>query len=78
MTNPGHGTTVIRNVRLPSVERYSGNLAWDITCLDGRVQNVTPSGSCIHDNYQGTLIDADGGVLIPSYVRCYIHHDYYV
>ncbi|OAX41748.1 Metallo-dependent hydrolase [Rhizopogon vinicolor AM-OR11-026] len=73
MTSPN--STVIRNVRLSSAERNSETLAWDIACLDGRVQSVTSSGSCVHDDHQATLIDADGGVLIPSLCHSHIHLD---
>ncbi|KAG2033692.1 hypothetical protein BDR03DRAFT_1001969 [Suillus americanus] len=66
--------TVIRNVRLPCTEHSETSTAWDIACLDGRVQSITSSGSCIpHDN--ALVVEADGGVLVPSLCHSHIHLD---
>lgn len=66
--------TVIRNVRLPCTEQHSGTSTWDIACLDGRVQSITSSGSCVpHD--EATIIEADGGVVVPSLCHSHIHLD---
>lgn len=73
MASPNFGT-VIRNVRLPCTEQHSGTSTWDIACLDGRVQSITSSGSCVpHD--EATIIEADGGVIIPSLCHSHIHLD---
>lgn len=73
MASPNFGT-VIRNVRLPCTEQYSGTSTWDIACLDGRVQSITSSGSCVpHD--EATIIEADGGVILPSLCHSHIHLD---
>ncbi|KAG1879167.1 hypothetical protein F4604DRAFT_1880110 [Suillus subluteus] len=72
MASPNFGT-VIRNVRLPCTD-HSETSAWDIACLDGRVQSITSSGSCIpHD--KAIVIEADGGVLVPSLCHSHIHLD---
>lgn len=72
MASPNFGT-VIRNVRLPCAEQHSGT-TWDIACLDGRVQSITSSGSCVpHD--EATIIEADGGVVVPSLCHSHIHLD---
>ncbi|KAG0700440.1 hypothetical protein DFH29DRAFT_807663 [Suillus ampliporus] len=66
--------TVIRNVRLSCAERHLETPTWDIACLDGRVQSVTSSGSCIpHD--EATVIEANAGVLVPSLCHSHIHLD---
>lgn len=57
---------VIRNVRLPCTD-HSEASAWDIACLGGRVQSITSSGSCI-PHEEAAVIEANGGVLVPSYV----------
>lgn len=73
MASPNFGT-VIRNVRLPCTEQHSGTSTWDIACLDGRVQSITSSGSCVpHD--EATIIEADGGVILPSLCHSHIHLD---
>ncbi|KAG1765913.1 hypothetical protein EDD22DRAFT_1013382 [Suillus occidentalis] len=71
MASPNFGT-VIRNVRLPCTD--SETSTWDIACIGGRVQSITSSGSCAPHG-EAQIIEADGGVVVPSLCHSHIHLD---
>ncbi|KAF8133942.1 hypothetical protein EV363DRAFT_1161850 [Boletus edulis] len=72
--------TLITNVHLAYEDAHLAKQLWDVQCLNGRILDIVPSG-----NFQreppvvtadcSTVIQGNGGTLLPSLCHAHIHLD---
>ncbi|KAF8908868.1 hypothetical protein CPB84DRAFT_1724647 [Gymnopilus junonius] len=76
------GGIVITNVRLPYVDKELAAKTWSVECRDGRVATMSPqeeegrsTAVSEFDDPIPRLVDAQGGIMLPSFCHSHIHLD---
>ncbi|PPR07781.1 hypothetical protein CVT26_014966 [Gymnopilus dilepis] len=76
------GDIVITNVRLPYVEEALAATTWIVECRGGRILRISPQedarstvSSKLEDSSRCRMLDAEGGIMLPSFCHSHIHLD---
>ncbi|KAH7884961.1 hypothetical protein F5I97DRAFT_1810368 [Phlebopus sp. FC_14] len=79
MSSEVEGQTLIRNVHLAHADANLAKQLWDVHCLHGRVHSIVPAddgeASPTQTPEYTSVVEGEGGVLLPSLCHSHIHLD---